>query len=64
MIDFSQKCERCGAPATHFCTACGKWLCHRMSCQARSAARALVEHPVRSIQVVRNHLFDAASRFK
>jgi len=46
-------CEVCGKfPATHFCAACGKWLCDSKLCNLASAGRAVVQHPVRSAQVV------------
>lgn len=34
-------CGYCGAPATHFCSGCGKWICDRFLCNAKGAAVAL-----------------------
>jgi hypothetical protein len=45
-----QNCEICGAPATHFCRGCGKWLCDKMSCNTRAAAAAVVKNPVEAIK--------------
>jgi hypothetical protein len=31
-------CAWCGAPATHLCTGCGKWICDAIACRMRSVA--------------------------
>lgn len=31
-------CYFCGAPATHKCAACGKWVCWRPYCNVQAAA--------------------------
>lgn len=46
------RCENCGAIATHFCTACRKWLCDGPRCNLKSAAVAIIRHPVNSAKVV------------
>lgn len=46
------ECARCGRPATHFCTACRMFLCDAPGCNIRSAALALVAHPVISTRVI------------
>lgn len=33
-------CEWCGDKATHFCGACGKWICSKAACKAKSVAHA------------------------
>ena len=43
-------CAKCGAPATHFCGACGQWLCDSMTCIAKAGAKAVVTHPVKALQ--------------
>jgi hypothetical protein len=35
------RCAWCGLPATHFCSACGKWICDAFLCKAKSTALAL-----------------------
>ncbi len=45
-------CEVCGLAATHFCTACRKWLCDKSRCNLLSGATAAIVHPVRSARVV------------
>ncbi len=51
-----QRCERCGAIATHFCTSCGKWLCDSTLCKTVSAGKAVVTHPVRTATFLINQL--------
>jgi hypothetical protein len=43
-------CEICGAPATHFCNACGKNLCDKMSCATAAAAGAVRADPIKAIK--------------
>jgi len=31
-------CAWCGKPATHFCSDCGKYICDKWICKAKSAA--------------------------
>lgn len=65
MIKNFQMCELClERVATHFCSACGKWLCDRPGCRVASGTRAVVVHPIRTLTAVRNSLFNAAARFK
>lgn len=34
-------CAYCGDPATHFCSGCGNWICDRVLCNAKGAAKTL-----------------------
>lgn len=36
-----QRCAWCGAPATHYCSGCGKCICGSASCRAKSVASML-----------------------
>ncbi len=49
-------CDHCGAPATHFCTACRKFLCDKVSCYLKSVARGVVAHPVIATRIVANRI--------
>jgi len=42
-------CEFCGGQATHFCTACGKWLCDKARCITQGAASAVKTNPVKAV---------------
>ena len=43
-------CEICGAPATHLCTGCGKYLCDSIACAAKGAASAIRSNPVQAVK--------------
>ena len=34
-------CGYCGRDSTHFCDGCGKYICDRVVCVAKGAARSL-----------------------
>lgn len=36
-----KRCEWCGAAATHYCDGCGKCICDRKACRAKSVAYML-----------------------
>jgi len=42
-------CEICGSEATHFCSACGKWLCESRRCKVSAGAKAVRQAPVRAL---------------
>jgi hypothetical protein len=45
-------CFYCMEPATHFCTACGHWLCERNLCKNKARTNALTHHPVKAVQTL------------
>jgi len=47
-----EPCYYCGAPATHFCSQCGHWLCGSKLCISRAAAGEVVAHPVKTVKRV------------
>jgi hypothetical protein len=53
-------CYYCGAPATHLCGQCGKWLCNGSSCARRAAAGEIINHPVKTAAFVARHPVQAA----
>jgi hypothetical protein len=45
----TQRCEICAsAEATHFCSACGKWLCESLGCKAQAGFKAAARAPLRA----------------
>jgi hypothetical protein len=36
-------CYWCGAPATHFCPGCGKWICDAYACGLKSVSAVVRE---------------------
>ncbi len=54
------KCEICGAPATHLCRTCGKWLCNSGDCAKAAAGESIVKHPIKTAAQVIRHPVETA----
>lgn len=52
-------CYVCGAPATHLCKSCGKWLCDSRDCARTAAGAQLSNHPVKTAAFAIAHPIDA-----